>query len=181
KMKYILKSIVLFLGIMSLSCEEGIDSITAVAPAADETAPQVNISYPTNGAVLQPFEEVSSLDIKFQVTDDIEVMEIKVLMDGSQIAHLNSFLDYRIVMQELTYGGLVNGEHTLTVTATDVEGKTTTQEVNFEKSPPYSALFEGEVLYMPFNGDYMDFISFPNASEVGNPGFAGAGFLGADA
>src|SRR5690606_15549586 len=104
-----------------------------------------------------------------------------VLMDGSQIAHLNSFLDYRIVMQELTYGGLVNGEHTLTVTATDVEGKTTTQEVNFEKSPPYSALFEGEVLYMPFNGDYMDFISFQNAGEVGNPGFAGTGFLGADA
>src|SRR5690606_28229714 len=106
---------VLFLGIMALSCEQGIDSITAVAAGADETAPQVTITYPTNGAVLQPFEEVSSLDIKFQVTDDIEVVDIKVLMDGAQIAHLNSFKDYRIVNEELTFDALVNGEHTLTV------------------------------------------------------------------
>src|SRR5690606_20756937 len=181
KMKYILKSIVLFLGIMSLSCEEGIDSITAVAPAADETAPQITVSYPTAGAVLQPFEEVSSLDIKFQVTDDIEILDIKVLMDGSQIAHLNSFKDYRIALEELTFNGLVNGEHTLTITATDVEGKPTTQVVTFEKSPPYSALFDGEIFYMPFNGDYMDFISFQEAGQVGSPGFAGTGFLGADA
>lgn len=180
-MKYFLRSILVCLGVLVLSCEQGIDSITPVPPAADETAPQITVSSPTQGAVLQPFEEVSSLEIKLQVTDDIEVKEVKVLMDGSQIAHLNSFPDYRIVLEELIFNGLVNGEHTLTVIATDVEGKTTTHEVTFEKSAPYSAMFEGEVFYMPFNGDYMDFISFQKAGEVGSPGFTGTGFLGANA
>src|SRR5690606_30244949 len=179
-MKYILKSIVLLLGVLVISCEQGIDPITAVAAGTDQTAPQVTITYPTEGTDLQPFEDVSSIDIAFEVTDDIEVNEVRVLMDGTQIAQFSSFTDYRIVIQEVTFNGLVNGDHKVTVIATDVEGKTTTQEVNFTKTAPYSAQFDGEVLYMPFNGDNMDLITFQNAGEVGNPGFAGEGFLGSN-
>jgi hypothetical protein len=180
-MKYAIKSIGLLLGLLIVSCNEGIDPITAVDAGVDETAPQVTITYPTEGVELMPFEEETSIDIKFEVTDDIEVTEVKVLVDGSQIASFNSFKDYRIVLEEVTHNGLGNGDHKVAVTATDIEGKTTTQEVNFAKLPPYTAQFDGEVLYMPFNGDYMDFISFEEAGEVGSPGFAGGGFLGADA
>src|SRR5690606_9067147 len=180
-MKHTIKSILFLLGLMVVSCNEGIDPITAVDAGLDETAPQVTITYPTEGVELMPFEEETSIDIAFKVTDDIEVKEVKVLMDGSQIATFNSFKDYRIVLEEVTYNGLGNGDHKVTVTATDIEGKTTTQEVNFAKLAPYSAQFDGEVLYMPFNADYMDFISFQEAGEEGNPGFAGGGFLGADA
>lgn len=180
-MKHTIKSMVFLLGLLVVSCNEGIDPITAVDAGVDETAPQVTITYPTEGVELMPFEEETSIDIAFEVTDDIEVQEVKVMMDGSQIATLNSFKDYRVVLEEVTYNGLGNGDHKVTVTATDVEGKTTTQEVNFAKLAPYSAQFDGEMLYMPFNADYMDFISFQEASEEGNPGFAGDGFLGADA
>ncbi len=180
-MKHTIKSIVFLLGLLVVSCNEGIDPITAVDAGVDETAPQVTITYPTEGVELMPFEEETSIDIAFKVTDDIEVKEVKVLMDGSQIAMFNSFKDYRIVLEEVTYNGLGNGDHKVTVTATDMEGKTTTQEVNFAKLAPYSAQFDGEVFYMPFNADYMDFISFQEAGEEGNPGFAGGGFLGADA
>ncbi len=180
-MKYVLKSIWFLLGLLVVSCNEGIDPITAVDAGVDATAPQVTITYPTEGVELMPFEEETSITIKFEVTDDIEVANVKVSMDGTQIATFSSFTDYRIVLEEVTYNGLGNGDHVVAVTATDLEGKTTTQEVNFAKLAPYSAQFDGEVFYMPFNGDYMDFISFEEAGEVGNPGFAGGGFLGADA
>lgn len=180
-MKHIVKSILMLLGLLVVSCNEGIDPITAVDAGVDETAPQVTITYPTEGVELMPFEEETSIDITFEVTDDIEVSNVAVSMDGSQIASFNSFKDYRIVLEEVTYNGLGNGEHTVTVVATDIEGKTTTEEVNFAKLAPYSAQFDGEVLYMPFNADYMDFISFQEAGEVGNPGFAGDAFLGAGA
>ena len=180
-MKHIVKSIMILLGLLVVSCNEGIDPITAIDAGVDETAPQVNITYPTEGVELMPFEEETSIDIAFEVTDDIEVVSITVSMDGSQIAAFSSFKDYRIVLEEVTYDGLGNGEHTVAVSATDAEGKTTTQEVSFAKQAPYSAQFDGEVLYMPFNADFMDFISFQEAGEVGNPGFAGDAFLGADA
>ena len=171
----------MLMGLLVVSCNEGIDPITAVDAGVDETAPQVTITYPTEGVELMPFEEETSINIEFKVTDDIEVANITVSMDGAKIAAFSSFKDYRIVSEEVTYEGLGNGEHTVTVSATDIEGKTTTQEVNFAKLAPYSAQFDGEVLYMPFNADYMDFISFQEATEVGSPGFAGDAFLGADA
>lgn len=180
-MKYSIAYIFLFLGLMFVACDDGIDPITQVAPGADESAPQITINYPTEGAEIKVFEDVTTLDVDLKVTDDIEVKDIKVLLDGSQIANFNSFTDYRIVLKTFTYDHLVDGDHKLTVTATDLEGKTTTQEVSFTKAPPYQPMFEGEKLYMPFDGDYMDLISFQQATKVGNPGFSGKGFIGSDA
>ncbi len=69
----------------------------------------------------------------------------------------------------------------LTVAATDIDGKTTSSEVNFSKQPPYDSIFDGEVLYMPFDGDYRDLIGFNLADEVGSPGFAGTSYAGSNA
>ncbi|UJH66363.1 LamG-like jellyroll fold domain-containing protein [Allomuricauda sp. SCSIO 65647] len=163
------------------SCEQGIDPITEVAAGADATAPQITVNYPTEGVEIQVFEAVTSIDIDIEVTDDIEVKDIKVQLDGNQIASFNSFKDYRIVKEEFTYDGLTDGNHTLTVTATDLEGKTTIEEVNFAKAPPYEPLFDGEKFYMAFDGNYMDLISFQTAGEVGSPSFSGSGFTSPDA
>lgn len=164
-----------------LSCEQGIDPITEVDAGVDETAPQITINSPVEGAEIKVFEEETSIDISFKVTDDIEVKDVRVMLDGNQIGYFDTFKDYRIVIEEFTYDGLRDGDHKLTVTASDLEGKTSTAEVNFTKAPPYVAMFDGEVFYMPFDGDYMDLIGFEKANEVGTPGFAGGGFLGADA
>ncbi len=174
--KYILTSLVavaLFYG-----CEQGIDPITEVAPPADATAPQIVVNKPTEGLVVKVFEDITSLDIDLEVTDDVEIASIMVLLDGAQIATFNDFKDYRRALQEFSYDRLANGEHTLTVTATDIEGKTTTVEVNLSKEPPYVSMFEGESFFMPFDGDYRDQIGFEQATEIGTPGFNSPGFAG---
>ncbi|MGI9550003.1 MAG: LamG-like jellyroll fold domain-containing protein [Aurantibacter sp.] len=162
-------------------CDNGIDPISEVPQGTDATAPQIIINSPSEGLAIKVFEEVTSLDIDIEVTDDIEIASISILLDGSEIATFDNFKDYRRALEEFTYDNLGDGEHTLTVTATDIDGKTTSVEVNFSKEPPYVSMFEGEAFYMPFDGDYRDQIGFQQASEVGTPGFAGAGFVGTDA
>ena len=76
----------MLMGLLVVSCNEGIDPITAVDAGVDETAPQVTITYPTEGVELMPFEEETSINIEFKVTDDIEVANISVSMDGTKIA-----------------------------------------------------------------------------------------------
>ncbi|WP_010520005.1 LamG domain-containing protein [Croceivirga radicis] len=179
-----MKNIYILLGIICLaliSCEQGIDDITKVDPGADETAPQITLNYPTEGTEIKVFEETTSLDIDFEVKDDIEVKSINILLDGSSIAQFSTFTDYRIVPIQYTHQGLEDGEHELAITAIDLEGKSTTVSAQFTKAPPYQPLFEGEQFYMAFDGDYMDLISFKKATPVESPGFAGDGYVGADA
>ncbi|MBD0851136.1 LamG-like jellyroll fold domain-containing protein [Maribacter arenosus] len=159
-------------------CDQGIDDITQVAPGTDASAPQITVNSPTEGQAIKVFEEVTTLDIDIEVTDDIEIASITVLLNGTQIAKFSSFKDYRRALEEFTFDDLVDGDHTLTVTATDIEGKTTTVEVNFSKQPPYISMLDGESFYMPFDGDYRDQIGFKTATEIGAPGFASSGYAG---
>ena len=170
-----------FLMVLASCTNDGIDPITTVDPGPDAESPTVNISYPVEGTTIKVLEEVTSITIRFQVTDDIEVDNITVAVDGSQLATMNNFLDYRIVNDEVTFNNLRNGEHTLEVAATDLEGNTTTTTVNFSKEPPYTPMFAGESLYMPFDGDYIDLITLANAQQVGSPGFTNEAFFGTSA
>lgn len=164
----------------AVACNEGIDSITSIAPGPDELAPVVTISYPVDGTLIQVPELVASIEIKFEVTDDIEIGSVKVEIDGAEIAAYNDFKDYRRAIEELLFENVTNGDHTLVITATDLENKTTSQTVNFKKAPPYSPIFGGETFYMPFDNEYMEMISFKNATVVGNPGFAGSSVIEGD-
>ncbi|GAA5221531.1 hypothetical protein GCM10025777_21610 [Membranihabitans marinus] len=139
----------------------------------DESAPQINISSPLEGNQIRVVEDITSIDIEFEVTDDIEIMSISVLLDGDEIATFSTFKDYRRFLGAYTYDLLTNGEHVLSVVATDIEGKVSTEEVNFQKVSPYVPLYSGEILYMPFNGDFLDLITLQSANKVGNPGFGG--------
>lgn len=163
------------------ACNEWIDPISYVAPGPDEAAPVISISYPLEGTEIQVPELVTSVTIKFIVTDDIELQTIVLKMDGTQIASYNEFIDYRRAVKEYTYSNVTNGTHTLTIEATDLENKKTTANVHFFKKPPYTPLFDGEVFYMPFDGDYVEKVSFISATAVGTPGFAGTGKKGLNA
>ncbi len=163
------------------ACEQGIDPISPVEPGPDEAAPQVEIEAPTPGYQIQVPEPVSPVLISFEASDDIELATVTVTLNGNQIASFDEFKDYRRFVHEFEYDSVPNGSHELTVTATDMEGKSTSESVSFEKVPPYTPVYEGEIFYMPFDGDYMELNSFQPATEVGNPGFAGVSVEGGNA
>ncbi|HZJ19382.1 MAG TPA: LamG-like jellyroll fold domain-containing protein [Pricia sp.] len=154
-------------------CDQGIDPITQVDPPADASAPTVNISSPTEGQTIKVNEELASVDINFEVSDDVEVASVKVMVDGKQISSYSEFKDYRrLIVDDLSYNKLADGAHILSVEATDIEGKTTTSTVNFSKEPAYVPKYEGEIFYMAFDGDYTDLVSLQKAAVEGNPGFS---------
>lgn len=153
------------------ACDEGIDPITAVPPGDDTASPTVNITYPAEGTLIRVKEEVTPIDIRFEVVDDIEIQSVSVQLDGTSIAEYSEFKDYRRALQSYRYESLTNGPHTLTITATDLSGKSTSQEVTFEKVEPYQPIYDGEVFYMPLDDEVLELISITQATVVGSPSF----------
>ena len=171
---------IIFVGFTS--CEyDGIDPLTPVDPGQDAGSPVVSVEYPQEGTTIKVVEEISSINIRFEVTDDIEIADIEVAVDGNMIASMSEFTDYRIVSEQVMFNNLTNGDHVLTVTATDMAGNTTTSTVNFSKEPPYTPKFEGEYLYMPFDGDYIDLVTITNPTVEGSPAFDSDAFFGTGA
>ncbi len=167
------------------ACEQSyIDGISRVDPGADESAPQVKVNFPPEGYELQTNEAVASINIDFEVKDDIEIASITLQMDGTEIASFSEFPDYRVALKQYTYDNVTTGSHILSVVATDIEGKTTTLNRTFSKAPPYVPQFDGEIFYMPFNSEFRDMVSLTDATVVGMPGFGdgiqrGSGYQGA--
>ncbi|MEE4287589.1 MAG: LamG domain-containing protein, partial [Mariniphaga sp.] len=157
-----------------------IDDISKVEPGADETAPQVTVKFPPEGYELQTNDAVASLTIDFEVRDDIEIGSISVSIDGTEIASYNEFLDYRVAIKKYTYDNVTTGSHVLAITANDLEGKSTTKNVNFSKAPPYVPQYAGEIFYMPFNSEFREMNNLQLATTVGTPGF-GDGIQGGKA
>jgi hypothetical protein len=161
------------------ACKDGyIDEISQVAPGADATAPTINITYPQQGTLIRVVEDVIPINIEFSVEDDIEISNIILTLNGTQIAQFNSFKDYRRAIQTFTAEQITNGQHTLSITATDASGKSTTETVQFEKVAPYRPIYDGEVFYMPFDGDLTELVTIQTATKVGNSGFANGGKKG---
>lgn len=177
--KYILVG--LFAIVFATACNEGIDPISKVDPGPDASAPVITIKYPAEGTKIQVPELITSINIQIEASDDIELKSVALLIDNVQIASFTEFKDYRRLVKEYLFDKVTNGPHTLTVRATDIEGKVTNTSVNFEKKPPYVPIYPGEIFYMPFDGDYMEKINFVNANKVGNPGFAGQALKGTNA
>jgi len=169
----------MMMALLAFGCKDGyIDEISRVDPGDDEGAPDVTINYPVEGTEVKVFEQVASIDIDFEVTDDIEIASVTLTMDGAEIVSYTEFLDYRILRKVYTYDQLTDGEHTLEVSATDMEGNNTSVSVTFEKVPPYEPQYRGEMFYMPFEGDYIDLVSVTFPTEVGSPGFVEEGLVG---
>ena len=179
----LLKSISLFAFILMLfSCYEGIDDISYVDPGPDAGAPQVTFIYPIEGTDIQVLSHLAEIDLRFRVEDDIEIKDVTVLFNGNQIAFYNEFVDYRIFTESgLHISGIPDGEHTISVVATDYAGNATTQTITFFKSPPYTPIYAGEMFYMPFEGDFVELVSISYPEEVGNPSFTDQGYQSTNA
>ena len=161
------------------SCEyDGIDPLTKVDPGADAGGPELTINYPNEGSTIKVPEAVASIDIKFKVEDDIEVDNIKVMINGGEIASFDEFLDYRIVDKEVQFDNVTNGEHTLTLEATDIAGNTSSKTVNFSKEAPYTPIYAGEFFYMPFDGDFIELVNIYMSDETGTPATTSEAFFG---
>lgn len=158
--------------ILSFSCKDSyIDDIKPVDAGADATAPSIAINYPAEGTVIRVVEDITSLNINFEVEDDIEIGSINVNLDGTSIGTYDSFKDYRRAVISLPYTQLGNGEHVLTVSATDLSGKSSNSTVNFEKAAPYQPQYDGEIFYLPFDGEYLELVTLTEGTVTGNPGF----------
>ncbi|MGQ1787004.1 LamG domain-containing protein [Saccharicrinis sp. GN24d3] len=173
-MKTYFKLIMFALAILVLNaCEQDyIDGITKVDPGSDEANPVITVSFPPEGYELQTNEDLATIDIKFEVRDDIEIGSISLKVDGTEIASFSEFKDYRKFIGKYTYDQVTTGSHVLTIDVTDLEGKSSTFNVNFSKSPPYVPLYPGEVFYMPFNNEYREMNGLQLATTVGSPGFS---------
>jgi len=153
-------------------CNESyIDDIVPVDPGVDIEPPTVIINFPSEGTLIRVPEDVTPIEISFEVTDDIEIETIRIELNGTEIASYSEFLDFRRVIKTHRHEELGNGAHELSIIATDLSGKTTTETVNFEKVEPYTPVYEDEVLYLPFDGDVMELISTRNATIQGSPTF----------
>jgi hypothetical protein len=167
--QYILLS---FLAIFLIACESGIDPITAVDPGPDQSEPVITINYPLEGPLIRVREDITSINIQINASDDIELASVTLSIDGTSIGSYSDFKDYRRAVISHNFEALGNGQHTLTVTATDLSGKTSTKSVNFEKVTPYVPEYDGEIFYMPFDGDLLELVSINSANMIGNSGFA---------
>lgn len=164
---------------IAASCTDSyIDELQTVAPGPDEAAPAVTLAYPQQGTLIRVTEDVTPIDIRFTVTDDVEIRDIVVELNGEEIASFDDFADYRKAIKEYRYDNLATGQHTLSIIATDVSGKTTTHSVDFEKVEPYRPIHDGEIFYMPFDGDNVELVTITNATRVGSPGFTSSGKIG---
>ncbi|WP_026950261.1 LamG-like jellyroll fold domain-containing protein [Algoriphagus mannitolivorans] len=181
-MKYNSYFLLACLAMLNFACKDGyIDEISPVAPGADVNAPEVNVIFPAEGTKIRVTENITSINIRFEVKDDIEIGNIKVLLDGKEIGSYSEFKDYRRALVTHPYSQLGNGTHVLNVTATDLSGKTTEQTINFEKSAPYQPKYDGEVFYAPFDGENLELITLKEATLVGSPGFTLSRIAGTNA
>lgn len=161
------------------ACKDGyIDDIAHVQAGDDESAPAITFAYPLQGTLIRVTEDVVPINIRFSVTDDIEIGNIAVALNGNPIAEFSDFLDYRRANVSFNYDNITNGAHTLTVTATDLSGKSTTQSVDFEKLEPYQPVYDGEIFYLPFDGENLELVTITDGTRVGNPGFTSTGKVG---
>ncbi|MEQ8471850.1 MAG: LamG-like jellyroll fold domain-containing protein [Marinoscillum sp.] len=173
----ILASLAVLVTVISCGDEDPIDETEE-----DLEAPVVTISAPTDGKVISTLDETTTVSIKFTATDDVELASVVVDLDGTQLEEVTTFTDFRSYTGNVDKTDVADGEYTITVTATDLAGKTGSATSTFTKETlnPYTPM-DGEVLYMPFEGNYTDLVNEADATVVGSPEFAGEGKEGDDA
>lgn len=173
---------------LATGCSDGyIDDISQIAAGEDKAAPIINILSPNVvKTLIPPKDNTSDAIIEYNVSDDIEIAQIDVFIDGVKLSSHSSFLDYRNYKESLSKN-LGLGDHTLKIDAKDISGKMSTKSFTFNITNVYTPLFDGEKAYFSFftgNSRFTEYLSFNDATVVGSPttisgGKAGAAFQGA--
>jgi hypothetical protein len=159
--------------VLAASCNKGLDPIVEVSPKPDVANPELVINYPEESKTFVSADSAATITFKLVASDDVELKSVMLDLNGTQIASITSFMDYRRLDLKYNYPGMIDGDYTLTVTAKDLLDKSVTKSVTFKKvtAPPYEAM-DGEVLYFSFDGFYLDLITKNAATINGAPGFA---------
>ncbi len=170
----LIKYILIFsvFSLVTVSCEKGLDPINPVASPADGSSPKVEITYPVEGKPFVSPDDPATITFKLLATDDVELKSVVLELNGTVIANITSFLDYRRLDLKYNYSGMTDGDYTLKVTVTDLVDNSVSGEVNFNKvtAPVYEPM-DGEVLYFPLDGFYLDLISGTELAVNGAPSF----------
>lgn len=189
-MKNIIKLTFVSIILLSLTtaCSEGyIDDISHVAAGEDKAAPTINILSPNVvKTLIPPKDNTTDAIFEYTVSDDIEIAQIDVFLDGNKISTHNSFIDYRNYKESLSKN-LGLGDHTIKIDAKDISGKVSTKSFTFNITNIYTPLFDGEKAYFAFftgNSRFTEYLSVNDAAIIGNPttisgGKSGAAYQGA--
>lgn len=94
-------------------------SFSVASPTGDTTAPTVSITAPSAGATVSG----TSTGVSATASDNIGVAGVQFKLDGSNLGSEDTASPYSIVWNT---NGASNGSHTLTATARDFAGNTTT-------------------------------------------------------
>lgn len=158
--------------VLAISCDKGLDPIIEVTPKPDQSVPTLVINYPVEGKPFVSPDDPAKITFKLVATDDVELKSVVLQLDGAEIASFTQFKDYRRLDLAYDYE-LLSGNHTLDVTVTDLTDKNVSGSVSFTKiTAPVYIPIDGEVLYFPLDGYYLDLISGNALTLVGTPGFA---------
>lgn len=185
-MKNILNVIIAGMLLSLTACADGyIDDITPVAPGADSSAPQIQITSPSGNLTIPFTDTKTNIKLEYKVSDDIELSSVEILLDGVKLNTYGTFKDYRLFIDSYAYNNLGLGDHTFTVNAKDLSGKTSNKSVTFNIDNKYTPLF-GEKIYIPFFGGntFTDIVAGKVPTVTGTPstvagGYSGATFQGA--
>lgn len=178
---YIALAVIALIGV---SCENELDPIKEVKPGQDVEGPSVIINFPAEGKNVRVASEEEPVTFNFTATDDVEIKEVTIELDGAQVGTITAFKDYRNATLDFKHI-FNNGDHTITVTVVDMQANSATTSRSFKKvtAPPYTPM-DGEVLYLPFEGDFMNLISGEEAVVEGSPSFVAGkvdeGYQGAE-
>lgn len=185
-MKNILNIILAGMLVSLASCSDGyIDDITPVAQGTDSSAPQIVITSPSGNLTIPFTDTKTNIKFEYKVSDDIEIGNIEILLDGVKLSTYTSFKDYRVFIDSYAYNNLGLGNHTFTVNAKDLAGKSSTKSITFNIDNKYTPLF-GEKVFIPFFGGnlFTDIVAGKAPAVKGTPstvatGYAGAAYHGA--
>ncbi|MBW3468682.1 LamG domain-containing protein [Arthrospiribacter ruber] len=172
-----MKKINLILTILFLalsSCEQSyIDDIQEVDPGEDMEAPSINVNFPLEGTQIRVVEDVTNITIDAEVTDDIEIEWVIFILNGEEITRFDDFRDFRRALLQYEFEGLENGDHLLEIVARDIVGNETSESVSFTKLEPYRPVYDNEIFYLPFDGDFTELVRISNPTVSGTGlGFA---------
>lgn len=94
-------------------------ALPSLASAADTTPPTVSLTAPTSGATVSG----ASVTVSATASDDVGVVGVQFKLDGANLGAEDTTSPYSATWNSTT---ATNGAHTLTATARDAAGNTTT-------------------------------------------------------
>ncbi len=168
----------LFILTMFNACEQQyIDPITSVDPGTDESAPVITVITPQDGSQVNSASDMSEVIFEFEIADDIELGSVTITLNGEELEAYSEFKDYRKLIVKSPYE-LGLGDYTIVIKADDINGKSTTETINFEKINTIRELMNQAIFHLDFNEDFVDNVSEVAATVVGEPSLVAQGVDG---